>query len=160
MQIKYDGISTQKNTRFSFFCLEKTILCQLFRFAVNQSFINRRKRCFKYFLLKKKCWIPSDTKKGGWKAIADSTVKSYKVGDSATTITNRTRLLLPMIYHEILKVDAELAEGILKFKKRSNLLNKRYQNTSNTWMFPLLHALKHHDQHGTLPMDFEWHHEI
>jgi hypothetical protein len=55
---------------------------------INPSLIEE-KRCFKYFLLKKKYWIPSDTKKGGWKAIADSTVKSYKVGDSATTITNQ-----------------------------------------------------------------------
>jgi hypothetical protein len=52
----------------------------------------------------------------------DSTVKSYKVGDSATAIAQiRTRLLLPMIYHEILKVPFMTlnAEGILKFKKRS-----------------------------------------
>ncbi|WP_158728600.1 MULTISPECIES: murein L,D-transpeptidase [unclassified Flavobacterium] len=70
-------------------------------------------------------------KKGGWKPIPiDSTVASYKPGDSAATIAAiRTRLFITKDISTDSKsavYDDELAEGILHFKKRSgNLLNKK-----------------------------------
>lgn len=132
----YDGISTQKTQDLGWFLPRKrqSYVNYLDSLLINPSLINKEEKGVlkQYFLLKKVLQeYRAIQKKGGWKAIAlDSTVKSYKVGDSATAIAQiRTRLFITNDIARDSKsavYDAELAEGILKFKKRSgNLLNKK-----------------------------------
>ena len=132
----YDGISTQKTQDLGWFLPRKrqSYVNYLDSLLINPSLINKEEKGVlkQYFLLKKVLQeYRAIQKKGGWKAIAlDSTVKSYKVGDSATAIAQiRTRLFITNDISRDSKsvvYDAELAEGILKFKKRSgNLLNKK-----------------------------------
>jgi hypothetical protein len=70
----YDGISTQKNTRFRLVLPRKDnpYVNYLDSLLINPSLINKEEKGVlkQYFLLKSIARIPSDTKKGGWKAIA------------------------------------------------------------------------------------------
>jgi hypothetical protein len=102
----YDGISTPKNTRFRLVLPRKDnpYVNYLDSLLINPSLINKEEGVFKtIFSTKSALQEYRAIQKKRMEAIAlDSTVKSYKVGDSATaTVQIRTRLLLPMIYHEI-----------------------------------------------------------
>ena len=132
----YDGISIQKTKDLGWFLPRKrqSYVNYLDSLLINPSLINKEEKGVlkQYYLLKKVLQeYRAIQKKGGWKAIAlDSTFKSYKVGDSATAIAQiRTRLFITNDVAQDSKsavYDAELADGILKFKKRSgNLLNKK-----------------------------------
>ena len=131
----YHGISAQKTTDLGWFLPRKkqSFVNYLDSLLINPTLINKEEKGVlkQYYLLKK---VLLDYRKlekqGGWKAIPiDSAVKSYKPGDSATVLAQiRTRLFITNDISRDSKsavYDTELAEGILKFKKRSgNLLNK------------------------------------
>ncbi|MDI6049353.1 L,D-transpeptidase family protein [Flavobacterium sp. XS2P24] len=131
----YDGISTQKSKDLGWFLPRKrqSYVNYLDSLLINPSLINKEEKGVlkQYYLLKDVLQeYRKIEKKGGWKAIAiDTTVKSYKPGDSAAAIAQiRTRLFITDDISRDSKsavYDDELATGILKFKKRSgNLLNK------------------------------------
>lgn len=144
----YDGISSQKTKDIGWFLPRKrqSYVNYLDSLLINPSLINKEEKGVlkQYYLLKE---VLQDyrkiEKKGGWKTIAlDQNVKSYAPGDSATAIAQiRTRLFITEDIARDSKsavYDAELATGILKFKKRSgNLINKtilpehiKYMNVS------------------------------
>ena len=131
----YDGISTQKTKDLGWFLPRKrqSYVNYLDSLLINPSLINKDEKGVlkQYYLLKDVLQeYRKIEKKGGWKTIAlDPNVKSYKPGDSATTIAQiRTRLLITGDLSRDSKsavYDDELATGILKFKKRSgNTINK------------------------------------
>lgn len=131
----YDGISTQKTKDLEWFLPRKrqSYVNYLDSLLINPSLINKDEKGVlkQYYLLKDVLQeYRRIEKKGGWKSISlDPNVKSYNLGDSATTIAQiRTRLFITDDLSRDSKsaiYDAELATGILKFKKRSgNLLNK------------------------------------
>lgn len=144
----YHGISTQKTKDLEWFLPRKrqSYVNYLDSLLINPALINKGEKGVlkQYYLLKEVLQqYRKIEKNGGWKAIAiDTTVKSYKPGDSATVIAQiRTRLFITDDISRDSKsavYDDELATGILKFKKRSgNLLNKtilpehiKYMNVS------------------------------
>ena len=144
----YDGIDTQKSKDLEWFLPRKkqSYGDYLDSLLINPSLIHKDEKGVlkQYYLLKAVLqeYRKIETK-GGWKTTElDPSVKSYKPGDSATAIAQiRTRLFVTDDLSRDSKsavYDAELATGILKFKKRSgNLLNKtilpehiRYMNVS------------------------------
>jgi murein L,D-transpeptidase YcbB/YkuD len=131
----YDGIDTQKTKDLGWFLPRKrqSYANYLDSLLINPSLIHKDEKGVlkQYYLLKEVLqeYRKIETK-GGWKTIVlDPNVKSYKPGDSATAIAQiRARLFITEDLSRDSKsavYDAELATGILKFKKRSgNLLNK------------------------------------
>ena len=144
----YHGLDTKKIKELEWYLPRKkqSYVSYLDSLLINPSLINKDEKGVlkQYYLLKDVLQeYRKIQKKGGWKAIAlDPTVKSYKSGDSAATIAQiRTRLFITNDLSRDSKsavYDAELATGILKFKKRSgNTINKtilpehiKYMNVS------------------------------
>jgi murein L,D-transpeptidase YcbB/YkuD len=144
----YHGIDTKKIKELEWYLPRKkqSYVSYLDSLLINPSLINKDEKGVlkQYYLLKDVLQeYRKIQEKGGWKTIAmDSTVKSYKPGDSAATIAQiRTRLFITNDLSRDSKsavYDPELAKGILKFKKRSgNTINKtilpqhiKYMNVS------------------------------
>tara|TARA_R110000868_G_scaffold162453_2_gene393729 strand:+ start:2704 stop:4275 length:1572 start_codon:yes stop_codon:yes gene_type:complete len=124
----YHGLDATKSTEMEWHLPRKkqSYVNYLDSLLTNPGLINKNEKGLiaQYFLLKKvlKKYREME-KKGGWKTISiDSTVTSYKVGDSAKVIAQiRQRLFISGDIDTDSKsaiYDTELSKAVLKYKKR------------------------------------------
>lgn len=129
----YHGIDSEKSTEVEWYIPRKKLsyVSYLDSLLTNPSLINKdEKNLFsQYFLLKKALQkYRKIQKEGHWKKITiDTTVSSYKIGDSAAVISQiRTRLFTTNDLSNDSKsplYDKELSKGILNYKKRRGMLS-------------------------------------
>jgi murein L,D-transpeptidase YcbB/YkuD len=137
----YNGLDVEKSKEMEWYLPRKkqSYVNYLDSLLIDPSLINKDEKgvLSQYFLLKEVLLkYRQMEKKGGWKSIAlDPKFKSYKVGDSSTTIAQiRQRLFLSNDIATDSKsaiYDKTLATGILKY-------NKRIGNAASTVILPEL----------------------
>lgn len=129
----YHGLDSEKSAATEWYIPRKKMpyISYLDSLLTNPSLINKeeKKLISQYFLLKKALQkYRKIQKEGGWKTISiDTAVSSYKIGDSASAITQiRERLFLSEDIRNnsgSAVYDRELSKGILNYKLRRGMLS-------------------------------------